>query len=151
MISLDEAPAALMAMDELGGGAGGLTVVALSGALIGRRYFRVMSLPSASDPTDPGANLSGPSEPGAADEDAFDDEVLEPEEDPGLHHVRSEHRGMPLRPDDDALEAAVERDRVAAGLADYAPVDVPAGDEPCPRARTRPSTWPSAACWATPR
>jgi hypothetical protein len=92
-----------------------------------------MSLPSASDPTDPGANLSGPSQPGATDEPAFADEILQPEEDPGLHHVRSESRGMPLRPDDEALEAAVERDRVAAGLADYAPSDVPpAADEDLP-------------------
>ena len=64
-----------------------------------------MSLPSASDPTDPGANLSGASEPGAADEAAFSEDVLEPEDDPGLHHVRSEGLGMPLHPDDDALEA----------------------------------------------
>jgi len=91
-----------------------------------------MSLPSASDPTDPGANLSGPSQPGATDEAAFSEDVLEPEEDPGLHHVRSESRGMPLRPDDDELEAAVERDRVAAGLADYAPADVPPATDPLP-------------------
>ncbi|GAA1832100.1 hypothetical protein ACFFOM_13825 [Microlunatus capsulatus] len=91
-----------------------------------------MSLPSASDPTDPGANLSGASDPGAADEAAFSEDVLEPEDDPGLHHVRSEGRGMPLHPDDDALEAAVERDRVAAGLADYAPVDVPPATDPLP-------------------
>jgi hypothetical protein len=70
--------------------------------------------------------------PGSAEEDAFDDEVLEPEVDPGLHHVRSEHRGMPLRPDDDELERAAERDRVAAGLADYAPSDVPDATDPLP-------------------
>jgi hypothetical protein len=45
-------------------------------------------------------------------------DVLEPEEDPGLPRRRSEHGGMPLHPDDDALELAVERDRVAAGVAD---------------------------------
>jgi hypothetical protein len=70
--------------------------------------------------------------PGSADEDAFDDEVLEPEVDSGLHHVRSEHRGMPLRPDDDELARAAERDRVAAGLADYAPSDVPDATDPLP-------------------
>ena len=91
-----------------------------------------MSLPSAPDPTDPGAQLSGPSQPGAADEDAFGDDVLQPDVDPGLHHVRSEHRGMPLKPDDDELELAVERDRVAAGLADYAPGDVPDATDPLP-------------------
>ncbi|GAA1429195.1 hypothetical protein GCM10009616_10700 [Microlunatus lacustris] len=91
-----------------------------------------MSLPSAPDPTDPGAHLSGPSQPGATDEAAFSSDVLEPEEDPDLHHVRSESRGMPLRPDDDELEAAVERDRVAAGLADHAPADVPPATDPLP-------------------
>lgn len=64
--------------------------------------------------------------------DAFGDEVMEPEEDPGLHHVRSEHRGMPRRPDDDELERAVERDRVAVGVADYAPDDVPPATDPPP-------------------
>ena len=48
--------------------------------------------------------------------------VLEPQEDPGLHHLRgSQHGGMPLRLNDDELALAVERDRVAAGLADYVP------------------------------
>jgi hypothetical protein len=65
-------------------------------------------------------------------EDPSADDVLEPVEDPGLHHVRSEHRGMPLRPDDDELAQAVERDRVAAGLADYAPSDVPPATDPLP-------------------
>ena len=65
-------------------------------------------------------------------EDPFDDDVMEPQQDEGLHHVRSEHRGMPLRPDDDDLELAVERDRVAAGLADYAPGDVPPATDPLP-------------------
>jgi hypothetical protein len=59
-------------------------------------------------------------------------DVLEPEEDPGLPRRRSEHGGMPLRPDDDALEVAVERDRVAAGVADYAPDDVPPAADPPP-------------------
>ena len=60
-------------------------------------------------------------------------EVLEPEEDSGLHHLRgSQHGGMPTRLDDDELELAVERDRVAAGLADYAPGDVPPATDPVP-------------------
>jgi hypothetical protein len=59
-------------------------------------------------------------------------DVLEPEEDPGLPRRRSEHGGMPLHPDDDALELAVERDRVAAGIADYAPDDVPPAADPPP-------------------
>jgi hypothetical protein len=37
-----------------------------------------------------------------------------------------------MRPDDDDLEAAVERDRVAAGVADYAPSDVPPATDPLP-------------------
>ena len=53
------------------------------------------------------------------------DEVMEPDEDPGLHHDRRVKGGMPLREDDDALERAVEEDRVAAGLSDYAEADVP--------------------------
>ena len=61
------------------------------------------------------------------------DEVLEPEEDQGLHHLRgTQHGGMPIRLDDDELELAVERDRVAAGLADYAPGDVPPATDPLP-------------------
>ncbi len=59
-------------------------------------------------------------------------DVLEPEFDEGLPRRRSEHGGMPLRPDDDELERAVERDRVAAGLADYAPSDVPPATDPLP-------------------
>ena len=53
------------------------------------------------------------------------DEVLEPEQDGGLHHDRRVHGGMPLREDDDALERLVEEDRVAAGISDFAEDDVP--------------------------
>jgi hypothetical protein len=60
------------------------------------------------------------------------DEPLEPEFDPGLPRRRSEHGGM-LRRDDDEFALAAERDRVAAGLEDYAPDDVPpAADAPPP-------------------
>jgi hypothetical protein len=59
------------------------------------------------------------------------DDVLEPEEDGGLHHDRRVHGGMPLREDDDALERLVEEDRVAAGVSDFAEDDVPpATDDP---------------------
>ena len=84
-----------------------------------------------SDPTASGPSASGPTTSTTGD-DAFADEMMQPEEDLGLHHVRSEGRGMPLRPDDDELAAAVERDRVAAGLADYAPSDVPPATDPLP-------------------
>ncbi len=60
------------------------------------------------------------------------DDVMEPEDDPGLHHDRRMHGGMPDRLDDDALERAVEEDRVAAGVADYAPDDVPPATDPPP-------------------
>ena len=66
--------------------------------------------------------------------DPTTDDVLEPEYDEGLRHDRHEHGGMPLRPDDDELERAVERDRVAAGLADFVEDDVPAATDPEPGA-----------------
>ena len=59
------------------------------------------------------------------------DEPLEPEFDPGLQRRRSEHGGMPRR-DDDEFALAAERDRVAAGLEDYAPDDVPPAADPPP-------------------
>ena len=60
------------------------------------------------------------------------DDVLEPEFDVPPTYRPRVHGGMPLKPDDDALEAAVERDRVAAGVADYAPHDVPPATDPLP-------------------
>lgn len=45
---------------------------------------------------------------------------------------RRGHAGMPERLDDDALAAAAEQERVAAGLADYAPGDVPPATDPLP-------------------
>jgi len=53
------------------------------------------------------------------------DDVLEPEEDGGVHHERRVHGGMPRTEDDDALERLVEEDRVAAGVSDFAEDDVP--------------------------
>jgi hypothetical protein len=40
---------------------------------------------------------------------------------------------MPLKEDDDALTLAAERDRVAAGVAPYAPDEVPPATDPPPR------------------
>jgi hypothetical protein len=65
------------------------------------------------------------------DPDALDD-VMEPEFDVPPPHRPRVHGGMPLKPDDDELQAAVERDRVAAGVADYAPSDVPPATDPLP-------------------
>jgi hypothetical protein len=60
------------------------------------------------------------------------DDVMEPEEDvPPTSRPRM-HGGMPLHPDDEALELAAERDRVAAGVANYAPDDVPPATDPLP-------------------
>ena len=61
--------------------------------------------------------------------DQFVVDPLEPEFDPGLPRRRSEHGGMPRR-DDEEFELAVQRDRVAAGLADYVPEDVPPATDP---------------------
>ncbi|NGO71094.1 hypothetical protein [Streptomyces boncukensis] len=44
--------------------------------------------------------------------------------------VRREHGGMPTRPDDEELARRAEAERVAAGLADYDPADVPPATEP---------------------
>lgn len=60
------------------------------------------------------------------------DDVMEPEYDVPPAHRPKMHGGMPRRPDDDELEAAVERDRLAAGVADYAEVDVPPATDPLP-------------------
>jgi hypothetical protein len=60
------------------------------------------------------------------------DDVIEPEQDVPPSNRPRMHGGMPLRPDDDALALAAERDRVAAGVADYAPDDVPPATDPLP-------------------
>jgi hypothetical protein len=59
-------------------------------------------------------------------------DVLVPEVDPGLPKDPSVHGGMPLKEDDDALTLAAERDRVAAGVAPFAPDDVPPATDPLP-------------------
>ena len=70
-------------------------------------------------------------EPNAHDEPNLDD-VIEPEYDVPPEHRPRGHGGMPLKPDDDELVIATERDRVAAGIADYAPSDVPPATDPLP-------------------
>lgn len=57
------------------------------------------------------------------------EDPLEPDLDFGLPRDRTQHGGMPRR-DDDEYEVAVERDRVAAGLEDYVPEDVPPATDP---------------------
>jgi hypothetical protein len=78
------------------------------------------------------------SEPRADDEPTLDD-VFEPEYDVPPAHRPRVHGGLPPRPDDDELEAAVERDRVAAGVADYAEVDVPPATDPLPEGASEAS------------
>jgi hypothetical protein len=59
------------------------------------------------------------------------EEPLDPEFDPGLPRRRSEHGGMPRR-NEEEFALAAERDRVAAGLEDYVPDDVPPAADPPP-------------------
>jgi hypothetical protein len=70
-------------------------------------------------------------EPGEHEQDSLDD-VMEPEFDVPPTHRPRVHGGMPVRPDDDELAAMVERDRLAAGVADYSPSDVPDATDPLP-------------------
>lgn len=60
------------------------------------------------------------------------DGVITPEEDALPQPTRTGHGKMPEDVDDDAYQAAVEQERVAAGLADYAPSDVPPATDPLP-------------------
>jgi hypothetical protein len=45
--------------------------------------------------------------------------------DPEVHRDRREHGGASAHPDDDALARRTEEERVAAGIDDYDPDDVP--------------------------
>ncbi|HST72452.1 MAG TPA: hypothetical protein VLK55_08365 [Kocuria rosea] len=60
------------------------------------------------------------------------DDVIVPEEDALPRPIAKGHAGMPDHLDDDALAAATEQERVAAGLADYAPSQVPPATDPLP-------------------
>ena len=60
------------------------------------------------------------------------DGVIIPQEDALPQPTRTGHGKMPENVDDDAYEAAAEQERVAAGLADYAPGDVPPATDPLP-------------------
>lgn len=60
------------------------------------------------------------------------DGVITPEEDALPQPTRTGHGKMPENVDDDAYQAAAEQERVAAGLADYAPSDVPPATDPLP-------------------
>lgn len=58
-------------------------------------------------------------------------ELLDPTEAGLPPQDRSHHGGMPDL-DDDELARTVQRERVAAGLADYVPDDVPPATDPLP-------------------
>jgi hypothetical protein len=60
------------------------------------------------------------------------DGVITPEEDALPQPTRSGHGKMPENIDDDVYQAAADQERVAAGLADYAPGDVPPATDPLP-------------------
>jgi hypothetical protein len=51
------------------------------------------------------------------------------EDGPEIHRDRREHGGAPTHPDDDELARRTETERVAAGLEDYDPDDVPAATD----------------------
>jgi len=61
------------------------------------------------------------------------DDVIEPADNDALPtSTRRGHSKMPERLDDDDLALATERERVDAGLEDYAEDDVPAAADPVP-------------------
>ena len=59
-------------------------------------------------------------------------DIAGPEDDALPRRDPRGHAGMPEHLDDDALAAATEQERVAAGLADYAPGQVPPATDPLP-------------------
>ncbi|WIG15998.1 hypothetical protein [Kocuria rosea] len=59
-------------------------------------------------------------------------DVIEPEGDALPDPIYQGHAGMPEHLDDEALAAATEQERVAAGLTDYAPGQVPPATDPLP-------------------
>ena len=60
------------------------------------------------------------------------DAVIIPQEDALPTPTRTGHGKMPEKVDDDVYEKAAEQERVAAGLSDYAPGDVPPATDPLP-------------------
>ncbi|MDQ0675001.1 hypothetical protein QFZ36_002562 [Pseudarthrobacter siccitolerans] len=69
---------------------------------------------------------------GNDNEDLAPGGVIIPEEDALPTPTRTGHGKMPEDIDDDAYAAAAEQERVAAGLTDYAPSDVPPATDPLP-------------------
>jgi hypothetical protein len=59
---------------------------------------------------------------------------------PHIHYDRREHGGAPQRLDDDELAEITEDERVAAGLDDYNPDEVPSATDPLPPSVPKPRT-----------
>ena len=59
-------------------------------------------------------------------------DVIIPQEDALPGPSQTGHAKMPENIDDDDFERAAEQERVAAGLSDYAPSDVPPATDPLP-------------------
>lgn len=76
--------------------------------------------------------MTTPDDATNANEEPNLDDVITPEEDALPRRIFKGHAGQPERLDDDALAAATEEERVAAGLADYAPSQVPPATDPLP-------------------
>ena len=74
--------------------------------------------------------MTNPREENTAGE-AIED-VIVPQDDALPNPDRSGHGKMPEDVDDDTYQRAAEQERVAAGLADYAPSDVPDATDPLP-------------------
>ncbi|RJK97094.1 hypothetical protein [Vallicoccus soli] len=74
--------------------------------------------------------MTTPSEPTRP---TFDDvEDMEPQDDARPDRIYTGHAGVPERLDDDALNEATEQERVDAGIADYAPSQVPNAQDDLP-------------------
>lgn len=83
-----------------------------------------------SDPTSDPTSSQGPRDPAPEPHPTVDD-VLEVDDDALPRHSRRDpSRGMPEHPDDEELNLATEHERVDAGVADFAPDDVPAATDP---------------------
>jgi hypothetical protein len=65
-------------------------------------------------------------------EESADPEDVDDRQDDALPAPSEHHGKLPERIDDDALEVATQHERVAAGLADYAPSDVPDAADSAP-------------------
>ncbi|MDQ0848149.1 hypothetical protein QFZ65_000087 [Arthrobacter sp. B3I9] len=72
--------------------------------------------------------MSAPGE----EQDPVVGDVIVPQEDALPGPSQTGHGKMPENIDDDDFERAAEQERVAAGLSDYAPSDVPPATDPLP-------------------